>query len=93
MKTTLEKIKKDLLENKDGKYQLNLPTVPEFKNIYGEIQLIYSVKEGIVIIEDLKPNDIFMANYMSDIKIYKGIPYSTEKDKFKIDMMIRMKGV
>lgn len=84
--------KKDLFQKEDGHYIDDLPTTETFKSIYGQIQIIYTVKNNCIVIEDLKPNEILIANYMAEIKVYKGIPYETEKDKFKIDMMGKLRG-
>lgn len=77
----------------EGKHVAILPTGKEFASIYGNIELHYSVKNKKVIIENLKPEGIFLANYTSDLKIYKGIPYVNEKDKFKIDMYKKIGGM
>ena len=48
--------------------------------MYGTITLKFSVKNDIAIIEDIEPNDILIECYMKNLPIYKGIPYSTQKD-------------
>ena len=83
--------KKDLFQKEDGFYIEDLPTSEQFKTIYGQLQLVYSIKNKCIVIEDLKPSSILLANYMSGFKIHKGVPYDTEKDKFKIEVVERMK--
>lgn len=72
---------------KDGKYIYDLPTEDLFEKVYGKIQLIFSVKNDVAIIEDIVPGKILEACYMRELPIYKGVPYNTKKDLFKIKMM------
>ncbi len=75
----------------DGKYKMNLYTSSDFKFIYGQITLLYSVLDGIVIIEDLLPSEFFMDGYFRLLEIYKGIPCRNTKDKFKVDLLVAKK--
>lgn len=84
--------KKELRNFPDGKHFLNLYTYEEFKFVYGQIQLVFSVKNGCVIIEDIKPQQFLMDGYYNLLDIYKGVPYRNNRDKFKIDLFRRMKG-
>lgn len=84
--------KNDLFKKENGHYVDDLPTTEAFKKIYGQIQIIYTIQNNCIVIEDLKPHEILIANYMSEMKIYKGVPYNTERDKFKIEIVERMKG-
>lgn len=79
--------KNEFQKEKDGKYEINLYTSSDFKFIYGQIILLYSVIDGIVIIEDLSPRDFFIAGYYSFLEIYKGIPCRDNRDKFKVDLL------
>lgn len=72
---------------KDGAYEIKLITEPLFEKVYGTITLKFSVKNDIAIIEDIEPNDILIECYMKNLPIYKGIPYSTQKDLFKLKLM------
>lgn len=82
-----EVFKKNLFDKNDGKHILELPTDNLFKCVYGQVELVYSTSQGIIVIEDLKPNGILLRNYMGDIKIYKGIPYNNNQDLFKIKIL------
>lgn len=85
-------VKKELLiDIADGTYFKNLKTSKEFKFIYGQIKLIYTVKNGIIIMESLEPSQFFLDGYMSSLDTYKGIYYRNKQDKFKIDLVMQMK--
>lgn len=72
---------------KDGIYEVNLRTEPLFEKAYGKITLKFTVSNDVVIIEDIEPNDILIECYMKNLPIYKGIPYSSKKDLFKLKTM------
>ncbi len=78
---------KDLFETKDGTYSYNLPTPDEFKLVYGQIKLIYTIKNHQIILDDLEPISFFMDGYMKALNTYKGIYYRNDKDKFKINLI------
>lgn len=82
-----ELVDKDLFEIKDGTYSYDLPTSDEFKLIYGQIRLIYIIKNNEIILEDLEPKSFFMDGYMKELNVYKGIYYRNDKDKFKINLL------
>ena len=75
----------------DGDYVLDLPTSEEFRFIYGQIQLKYSIVNRIPIFKDLEPSQFFLDGYRFDLDVYKSIYYRNEKDKFKINLMFEMK--
>ena len=72
---------------KDGIYQINLPIDPLFERVYGKLLLKFSVKNDIATIEDIEPSGILVECYMKQLPTYRGIPYVTKKDLFKIKMM------
>lgn len=75
-------------ENKvDGQYELELPVDKLFEKVYGKLKILFSVKNDIVILEDIVPSEILTAMFMKELPTYKGIPYRNEKDKFKIELM------
>mgnify|MGYP003295553690 CR=1 FL=1 len=71
----------------DGIYEVELPTDELVEKVYGKILLKFSVKNDIAIIEDIQPREILLRCYEKDMPIYKGIPYDTKKDLFKIKAM------
>lgn len=79
------------LNKLDGKYELNLPTSDEFRFIYGQIKVKYSVVNGIIIYEDLEPSQFLLDGYRFDLEIYKSQYFRDKKDKFKIDLMFELK--
>lgn len=80
-----EKLKKP--NKADGMYELKLPTDDLFEKVYGPLILKFSVKNDIAIIEDITPREILLSCYERDVPVYKGIPYDTKKDLFKIKAM------
>lgn len=79
----------NLLPN--GRYTQNLYTSDEFKTVYGQIKLAYSVENGNVTIEDIEPSQFLLDGYVFELDIYKGMPFRNDRDKFKIDLMITKK--
>lgn len=82
---------KDFYSLEDGVYIKNLYTSEEFKFVYGQIQLIYSVNKGHVVIEDLLPREILLDGCINLLGVYKGVPYRDDRDKFKIDLFMCMR--
>lgn len=77
-------------ENKiDGKYELELPVSEVFKKVYGKVKVLFTVKNDVVILEDIVPNEILTAMHMKELPSYKGVPYRNEKDKFKIEFLVK----
>lgn len=74
-------------ESKDGTYSYDLPTSNEFRLIYGQIKLIYTIKNNEITLDDLEPISFFMDGYMKELNTYKGIYYRDDKDKFKINLL------
>lgn len=48
---------------------------------------MFSVKNGVVILENIIPSEMLMSMFMGNLPTYKGVPYRDLKDKFKIDLM------
>ncbi|MBQ6628540.1 MAG: hypothetical protein IJI98_11055 [Methanosphaera sp.] len=75
-------------ENKiDGKYELELPVDKLFKKVYGEVKVLFTVKNDVVILENIEPTEMLLDMHKRDLPSYKGVPYRNEKDKFKIELM------
>ena len=71
----------------DGIYEIDLPVDEVFNKVYGKLQLKFSVKNDVAILEDIVPGDILIEGYMRNLPIYEGIPYRNSKDLFKIKLM------
>ena len=75
-------------ENKiDGKYELELPVDKLFEKVYGKVKVLFTVKDDVVILENIEPSEMLLDMHKRDLPSYKGVPYRTEKDKFKIELM------
>ena len=75
------------MNKKDGSYSLDIPTDYFFEKCYGKLQLLFSVKNDVVIIEDLVPSDILLQCHMKLLPLYHGTPYYQDKDKFKLILL------
>lgn len=72
---------------KDGQYELELPVDKLFEKVYGKLKVLFSVKNDVVILEDIVPNEILIDMFNRELPTYKGVPYRNEKDKFKIELL------
>lgn len=77
----------------DGIYEVELPSEELFKKIYGPMKLKFSVQNDIAVLEDIIPGEYLINCYMRDLPVYKGIPYNSEKDLFKIKLEVKMNGL
>lgn len=78
---------------KDGVYEVELPSGDLFKRVYGPMKLKFSVQNDIVVLEDITPSELLLNCYMKDLPVYKGLPYDTSKDLFKIKLEVQMNGL
>lgn len=83
-------LKNEMDKQKDGKYIKDLYTDKKFKKLYGQIQIAYTIKDNVVTIENILPDEFLLTGYMLDLKTYKGIPYRDNKDLFKIQVLKEM---
>ena len=83
--------KESFFETENGRYSKNIFTSDEFKFVYGQIKLVYSIENDKVIIEDLEPSQFLLDGYMTSLNIYKKMFYRNKNDKFKIDLMFSLK--
>lgn len=79
-------IKKIMLNHPDGVFKVELKTTKDFKFIYGQIELVYSVKDNKIIMENIEPAQFLLDGYTSSLGTYKGVCFRNKKDKFKIDL-------
>lgn len=87
-----EIMNKHNFSNKEGKFEIELPTDEKFKIVYGQIKLVYSRTAKAVVLEDIQPSEILKDGYRCILNTYRGVPYRNEKDKFKIDMAMNLVG-
>jgi len=76
-----------VLGKKDGIYSVDIPIDDLFVKCYGQLKLYFSVKNDVVIIEDIMPCDILLQCHMKMLPIYHGIPYYQDKDLFKLKVL------
>ena len=86
-----ELISKNKKENTET-YELKLPSDNMFKQVHGDVKLIYIVykDQNIVMLDTLTPTEILLEGHMAELTTYKGIMISKKnasKDMFKIDLL------
>lgn len=77
---------------RDGRYSVKLATSKLFESVYGKMELLFSVKNDVAILEDIAPGDFLLDCYEREVPCYKGIPYRNKKDLEKIKIMERLNG-
>lgn len=82
---------KKLFNLENGRHTYNLKVSKKTELIYGKFQLVYSVENGRVIFEDIKPNGLLLDCYRSYLFIEKGTPCRDERDYFKINVVMLIK--
>lgn len=75
----------------NGKHELLLNTDRNFKQIYGDIKIIYSKIDNNIIIENIEPSRVLIEYHKKRKNTYKGIPFVDQKDIFKINLIREMK--
>lgn len=75
----------------NGKHELVLNTDRNFKQIYGDIKIVYSKIDNNIIIENIEPSRVLMEYHKKRKNTYNGIPFVDEKDIFKINLLREMK--
>lgn len=72
----------------DGDYETEIYTDEKFKMVYGVIKLRYLVKGNIVVIKELVPSTILHHIYRVIPYVYKGVPYTTDAELFRIKLIL-----
>lgn len=75
-------------ELSDGDYETEIYTDEKFKMVYGTIKLRYLVKGNVVVIKELIPSTILHHIYGVIPHVYKGVPYTTATELFKIKLVL-----
>lgn len=70
------------LENGKHTYKLQISKMTEL--IYGKFELIYSVIDGVIILEDITPGNLLLDCYKKLEVIIYGMPCRNGRDLFKI---------
>jgi len=73
-------------------YELKLPSDHMFRQVHGDVKLIYTVLKDneTIMLKTITPEDILLEGHMSELTTYKGIMISkanASKDMFKIDLL------
>ena len=78
------------LKDIDGHYEKKVYTPKEFKLVYGQIKLIYSVRNNTAILENIEPSQFLLDGYFTELHTYKNMFYRNKQDRFKIDMVLKL---
>lgn len=73
-------------------YELKLPSDSMFKQVHGEVKLIYTVHKDSqkVELKEITPAKILLEGHQKELETYKGVMISktnASKDMFKIDLL------
>lgn len=71
----------------DGKYELTLPVTELFEKVYGKVKVLFSVKNDVVLLENIEPSEMLLNMHNKELPTCYGIPYRDERDKFKIELL------
>lgn len=72
----------------NGNYELELYTDEKFKKVYGAIKLHYYVQNKHIVIINITLNEILKNLHKVIPNAYKGVPYTNEKELFRIKMIL-----
>lgn len=61
--------------------------------MYGNLYLKFQIQGNQVILLTIEPQETLLQFHRAWISVYKGIPILSPKDKFKVDLLCKMKGV
>ena len=71
----------------DGKYEIALPVTELFEKVYGEVKVLFSVKNDVVLLENIEPSEMLLTMRKKQLPTCYGVPYRNERDKFKIELL------
>lgn len=69
-------------------YRYYLESSYLFEQVHGKTYLYYRYEEpNLVVFESLTPEDFLIAGHTKMLQSYKGVPITSAKDRFKVDMI------
>lgn len=71
-------------------YKYYLPSDKGFNFVYGKTHLLYRIKGNKIVLLRLEPYNILRAGHAIQLPSYYGIPVSSPKDRFKIELYVQM---
>lgn len=90
---TFDFFKNGIFEKELGKHVEYLHADRIFEKVYGKLQLEYEVKENTIILIKITPTQFLLEGHKRELSTYKGVPYIDEKDKKKIELVLRLEKV
>ena len=75
---------------KKGINKIDIFTDPTFKVIYGQIRVAYERQEKYIYLLCIEPENLLLAGYGRLLEICRGIPITSERDRFKVEILKRL---
>ena len=76
----------------DGKYHYELPSDNLFKKVHGKVEVIYTVEDNVVTLISLTPEELWNVGFSAMLETYRGVIIKSSKDKFKVDLVLKIGG-
>ena len=81
------------IKNENGSYTEEILTPKDFAFVYGKVQVKYTIKDGVMILENLEPAQFLIDGYMKELHTHRGLFYRDKKDIAKIDFYRNVKEI
>ncbi len=85
--------KNGIFKKESGKHIEYLQADRIFERVYGKLQLEYEVKDTAIVLLKITPTSFLIEGQKRELSTYKGVPYVDEKDKKKIELVIRLEKI
>lgn len=75
---------------KRGINKIDIFTDSTFKAIYGQIKVVYERQGKYIYLLCIEPENLLLAGYGRLLEICRGIPITSERDRFKVEILKRL---
>lgn len=77
-------------ERLENNYKVILPCDDKFKQVYGELYLIYHLDNDVAVFDLIEPFDDLKSMHVKYVDTINGIPITNNKVKFKMMLLQKM---
>lgn len=70
----------------DGTYKCRLQQSKIMEFVYGECYFTYKIEGNDAILINMEPHDFLIEGHARILETYKGVPITSAKDRFKVDL-------
>ena len=84
-------LKSGIFRKENGMHIETLKADRTFELVYGKLELHYEVQDMAIILYKIEPQQFLNEGHKKILETYKGVPYFQEKDKKKIELVLRLK--